>query len=257
MKIQLLGAHNVETDTARLPGLLVDGVIALDAGGLTSCLSLEAQGKIRAVLLTHHHFDHTRDLVTLGMNNTIPPSTVDVYGLRETLEVVYLYLLDGKLYKDFTLAPADGSPRMQLKPVAPYQQLLIEGLMVMPVPVRHAVSAVGYAVASGAGNGIFYTGDTGPGLQECWERISPRVLFIEVTGLNRMEEAMLRLGHMTPALLAGELKQFRELKGYLPRVIVTHLPLQIEAELRAELEQAGKELGMEIEVGYEGLTIDI
>ncbi len=151
MKVQLLGAHNVETDTARLPCLMVDDVIALDAGGLSSSLSLAAQGKIKAVLLTHHHFDHTRDLVTLGMNNSVPPSTVEVYGLRETLEVVYLYLLDGKLYKDYTLAPPDGQPRMQLKPVAPYQQLLIEGFMVMPVRVRHAVSAVGYAVASGGG----------------------------------------------------------------------------------------------------------
>ena len=89
MKIEVLGAHNTETDTARLPCLLVDDVIALDAGGLTSSLSLKRQQQIRTVLLTHHHFDHTRDLVMLGANDSIPPSTVEVFGLRDTLEVVY------------------------------------------------------------------------------------------------------------------------------------------------------------------------
>src|SRR5208283_2281905 len=99
MKIEILGAHNSETDKARLPSLLVDDVIALDAGGLTSSLSLERQHRINSVLLTHHHFDHTRDLVTLGSNDTNPPSTVDVYGLPATLEMVYKYLLDGEMYK--------------------------------------------------------------------------------------------------------------------------------------------------------------
>ena len=257
MKIEVLGAHNTETDRFRLPCLLIDGEIALDAGGLTSSLALERQQAIKAVLLTHHHFDHCRDLVMLGANDSLPPATVDVYGLRDTLEVVYSYLLDGRMYKDYTQWPSKEQPRLRLNPIAPLQQLLINGREIIPVPVSHSVPAVGYLVRTQNGKSLFYTGDTGNGLSGCWERISPDVLFIEVTGPNRMEADMARMRHLTPAQLAGELQHLRDLKGYIPRVIVTHLSAPHEQELREEIAEAGKQLEMELEVGYEGLTIEL
>ena len=57
MKIQILGAHNIETRETRLTSLLVDGILALDAGSLSSGLSIEDQCEVKAVLLTHRHFD--------------------------------------------------------------------------------------------------------------------------------------------------------------------------------------------------------
>ena len=68
MEIQILGAHQLESKGTRLTSLLIDGTLAIDAGGLTSALSLPEQEKIKTVLLTHHHFDHSRDLVTLAAN---------------------------------------------------------------------------------------------------------------------------------------------------------------------------------------------
>ncbi len=257
MKIEILGAHNTETDRFRLPCLLVDDEIALDAGGLTSTLALDKQQRIKAVLLTHHHFDHTKDLVMLGANDSLPPSTIDVYGLPDTLEAVYLYLLDGKMYRDYTQWPSKDQPRLRLKPIAPFQQLFIQNHEIVPVPVSHTVPAVGYQVKAEDGRSIFYTGDTGNGLSGCWERVTPDVLFIEVTGLNRMAEDMVRLRHLTPLLLAQELQHYRNLKGHIPRVIITHLSSLYEEELRGEIADAGKLLEMELEVGYEGLTIDL
>lgn len=257
MKIEVLGAHNTETDRFRLPCLLIDDAIALDAGGLTSSLALERQQVIRAVLLTHHHFDHTKDLVMLGANDSQPPSTVEVYGLRDTLEKVYLHLLDGGMYRDYTQWPSREQPRLLLKPIAPFQQLFIPNCEIIALPVRHTVPAVGYLVKAENGKSIFYTGDTGNGLSECWEHINPDVLFIEVTGLNRMEVDMVRLRHLTPVLLAQELQHFRGLKGHIPRVIITHLSSLYEEELRGEIADAGKLLEMELEIGYEGLTIDL
>jgi len=52
MQIRFLGAHNTETQTTRLPGVLIDNRLALDAGSLTSSLSLEEQLKLDAILLT-------------------------------------------------------------------------------------------------------------------------------------------------------------------------------------------------------------
>jgi ribonuclease BN (tRNA processing enzyme) len=257
MKVEILGAHNAETDRAKLPCLLVDDVIALDAGGLTSSLPLARQQAVKSVLLTHHHFDHTRDLITLAANDTTPPSTIEVYGLRETLEVVYLYLLDGKMYRDYTVWPSREAPRLLLKPVAPLQQHVIQEHSVMPVLVGHSVPSIGFLVTGGSGRAVFYAGDTGPGLGECWQQVKPDVLFIEVTGLNSMAENMQKLRHLTPDLLVEELEQFRQIKGYIPRVIVTHVPLLYEDALKTELAAASKQLEMELEVAYEGLVIEV
>jgi 3',5'-cyclic-nucleotide phosphodiesterase len=182
---------------------------------------------------------------------------VDVYGLRDTLETVYLYLLDGKMYRDYTNWPSAERPRLRLKPVALFQPLFLQHLEVLPLPVSHTVPAVGYLVKAENGKSVFYTGDTGPGLAGCWERIAPDLLVIEVTGLNRVQEDMVRLCHMTPGLLAQELVEFRRARGYLPRVIVSHIPVAYEDEMRAEIAAAGKQVEMELEVGYEGLTIEL
>ncbi len=257
MRIEILGAHNTETDIARLPSVLVDDVLALDAGGLTASLPLKRQQQIKAVMLTHHHFDHCKDLIMLAANDSLPPSTIDVFGLSDTLETVYRYLLDGKLYRDYTQWPSAQIPRLVLKPVMPLQSLPVLHLSALPVPVSHSVPATGYLITAPNGKSVFYTGDTGPGLEECWKHAAPDLLVIEVTGLNRVEEGMIALRHMTPGLVARELAEFRKSRGYLPRVIVSHIPVAYEDEMRRELADAGKQLEMELEIGYEGLTIEV
>jgi len=68
MELEILGAHNCESRDAKLTSLLIDGTVVIDAGSLTSSLSLEAQQRVKAILITHRHFDHIRDLATFGMN---------------------------------------------------------------------------------------------------------------------------------------------------------------------------------------------
>ncbi|MBI2287607.1 MAG: MBL fold metallo-hydrolase [Chloroflexi bacterium] len=80
MKVQILGAHNCESQNTRLVSLLVDDRLALDAGGLTSSLSFPAQQQLKAVLLTHQHYDHIRDIPALAMNFYLSRTAIDVYA---------------------------------------------------------------------------------------------------------------------------------------------------------------------------------
>ncbi len=89
MEIQILGAHSSEVRGARLASLLIDSTLLMDAGGVTSALPLPEQKKIKTVLLTHHHFDHTRDLVTLAANiGYCWQGQLVVHALRYTLDIV-------------------------------------------------------------------------------------------------------------------------------------------------------------------------
>jgi cAMP phosphodiesterase len=257
MEVRILGAHSAEVKGMRMVSLLIDGILALDAGGLTSSLSLSEQQKVRAVLLTHHHFDHSRDLVTLGANGATFPSTVDIYALNQTLDVLNFCLLDGKMYADFSKWPSKDKPFLQLKVIEPLQPQNIQGYDVLPVPVQHTVPSVGFQVTSKDGKSLFYTGDSGPGLAACWQHISPQLLIIEVSGINKVQDFLKSVGHLSAELLKEELLQFRQIKGYLPRVVVVHIPPMFESEVKQEVKRVARELRIRIDIGYEGMKITL
>ena len=131
----------------------------------------------------------------------------------------------------------------------------IEGYGVLAVPVNHPIPIVGYQVTSPDGKSVFYTADTGPGLADCWQRISPHLLIAEVTAPNRYEDFARESGHLTPSLLKQELISFRELKGYLPEVVVVHMDPRLEREIEAEIATVAATLNSAINLAYEGMQL--
>jgi len=265
VEIQILGAHQLELKGSRLTSLLVDGTLVIDAGGLTSALSLPEQKKIKAVLLTHHHFDHTRDLVTLAANaGYYWQGQLEVYALRYTLDVVTNCLLDGKIYTNFLEYPSKEKPTLIVEAIEPYSRKTIAGYDVLAVPVKHSVPTVGYQITSSdvqhsneLSAGLFYTSDTTVGISECWQHISPQLLIAEVIGSNKYGDWLKKAGHLSAELLKEELTQFRQLKGYLPRVIVIHIGNLFEQEIKEEVARVAQELEADISLGYEDMKITL
>jgi len=258
VEIQVLGAHLAEVKGARLTSLLIDGVLAVDAGGLTSALSLPEQKKIETVLLTHHHFDHTRDLVTLAANaGYYWRKQLTVYGLRYTLDIVAGCLLGGKMYTNFFEYPDKEKPTVILEAIEPYSRKAIAGYDVLAVLVKHSVPAVGYEITSSDGKSLFCTGDTTVGIFDCWQHVSPQLLITEVAGPDKYEDWLKKAGHFCARFLKEELIQFRQLKGYLPRVIVIHIGNPYEQEIKEEVAQVAQELEADISLGYEDMKITL
>lgn len=255
MEVRILGAHHAESATTRLVSLLVDEVLAVDAGGLTSGLSLPEQAQVNSILLTHHHYDHIRDIPTFGLNNYL--RSTNVYGTASTIDILSRYLLDGAIYPKFTEKPSPQSPALRLFTLEPYREETIEGYKVLALPVYHSIPAVGYQITSPEGQTIFYSGDTGRGLSACWDHISPQLLIINVTLPDSLENIAIEAGHLTPGLLREELAQFRQSKGYLPRVALLHASPQFEDEIKAEVAQVARELAASITLGYEGMRVRV
>jgi ribonuclease BN (tRNA processing enzyme) len=255
MEITILGAHHSESATTRLVSILIDDVLALDAGGLTSGLSLLQQGKVKSILLTHHHYDHIRDVPAIAINNYL--RTIKVYGTALTLDILSSYLLDGTIYPKFTEIPSPQSPVLKLFTLEPYKVATIDGYSVLPLPVNHSIPAVGYQITPAEGGSLFYSGDTGPGLSACWDYISPQLLIINLTLPDRFESIAIKEGHLSPRLFKEELVRFQHSKGYLPPVVVTHSNPLLEEEIRREVAQVARDIGATITMGYEGMRLTV
>jgi len=256
MNIQVLGAHNCERQGLKLISLLIDDVLAIDAGSLTSSLSLEGQQKIKALLLTHQHYDHVKDVPTLAMNLFLSGTTTRVYTIKPVRDAVIRHLLNEEIYPDFRQKPTP-NPTLSFTIIEPGKLQQIEGYTVLAVPVIHSVPTVGYQVTSADGQAVFYTGDAGPGLADCWRHVSPQLLITEVTASDKYTDWAASSGHLTPALLKQELVSFRKVNGYLPRVVVVHMNPALEEEIATEIAVVAEALGSSITLGYEGMELNL
>jgi ribonuclease BN (tRNA processing enzyme) len=256
MIVRVLGAHNTESKYTKQMCLLVDGVLALDAGSLTSGLSFRQQMKIKALFLTHSHYDHLRDIPGFAMNLYLRRKSVDIYTHEAARDNLVNYLLNGKLYPEFHRKPGN-SPTLRIHVLDPYQKIRVAGYDITAAPVNHALPAMGYQIVSPAGRSIFYTGDTGSGLADIWKQITPQMLFIELTALNRFEGSMQENGHLTSNLLEQELIDFNVIKGYWPRVVTVHMNSADEPGIKTEVTKVVKSLGVPITLAREGMRLRV
>jgi len=256
MNIQVLGAHNCESKDSKLISLLIDDTLAIDAGGLTSSLSFPAQQKLKAILLTHQHYDHIRDIPAIAMNFYLSGATINIYSTPPVYDALTTYLLDGKLYPNFLEQPQE-NPTLKFTIIEPLKTEQIEGYSILAVPANHPAPTVGYQITSPDGKVVFYTGDTGPGLTDCWEYVSPQLLITETTAPDKYKEFAKESGHLTPSLLKQELVSFREVKGYLPPVVVIHMNPRQEKEIEAEIAAVADVLHNSITLGYEGMQLHL
>ena len=196
MKLRVLGAHNMESREHRMESHLIDDVLALDAGGLSRALTFQEQEGIGALILSHRHFDHVRDLLPLGLARRDSGRVVEVYAIEDTIRFVKDKLLDGSLYPDFLKSPTPENPTFRLNTIEFYREFSVLDYRVIAVPVPHAVPAAGFQISAAGGVRLFYTGDTGKGLSRAWDRVSPDVLLTEVTYGN--ENEVFRSADWTP-----------------------------------------------------------
>jgi Cft2 family RNA processing exonuclease len=251
MIIRFLGTHNAESKDTRLVSFLIDDVLAVDAGSLVSELTFTEQKKIKAILLSHGHYDHIRAVPAFAFNNS--DRTTKVIATRKTLEILSSHLIDGVVYPKFTSeASFLQKATIKLVPLEFFKRQKIEGYEAMAVPVQHPLDGVGFEITSGDGKTLFYTGDTGPGLSSIWATISPQLLITDLTWPNSLANAAKDAGHLCPEMLKEELIEFRRTKGYLPKVVAIHMSPQHEPEMKREIREVAKLLEISIDIAHEG-----
>ncbi len=231
--------------------MLLDDTIAFDAGALTSTLTLPQQKRIKHLLITHKHYDHVRDLLTLGINTRKDGMSM-IYSIEEVLKPIKEHYINGHLYPDFTKSP-DVVPKFSLVEVEDDDPFKVEEYEITAVKVKHGVPAVGYLVKK-EDKSFFYSGDCGGEIARSLHGQQIDVLFTEVTYSDQSMDEAVRQGHMTPAILAGQLLEFDPKPT---KVVALHMNPTQQVQIRKELLIFADTTGMDISLGKEGQTIEI
>lgn len=235
MELRVIGCHGGETPKHRTCAFVLDDILAIDAGSLTSGLEVSGQAKLQACLVSHAHLDHIRDLATLADNRCqldCPP--LIVAGTRETLRTLQRHFFNGILWPDFATIPTPEHPTIRYLELEPERPTLIAGRTVRAVMVTHTIDAAAFII-EGSDGAIAYSGDTGP-TERLWEVLNEqrnlRALLMEVSFPDREQRLATLSGHHTPRTLGLELRKYRAPQD-LPTMLY-HIKPVFQAEVERE-----------------------
>jgi len=236
MKLRVLGCYGGNIPGHGMTSLLINDTVALDAGWVSNALSLKEQVKVKDILISHSHLDHTCALPFLIDNNFSHPGfNLRIYALAEVVASMKNHLFNNATWPDFTSLPNDMTPVLKLIPVEPEKPIQINGLTITPVPVSHLVPTAGFIVEDKK-TAIGFTSDTGPTVR-FWELVNQikklKAVITETSFPNSLQDLANISGHLTPATLDPELDKLeRDVPVYLYGAKPKHLKT-IRQEVRA------------------------
>lgn len=236
MNIKALGIYGNQLKNHKTTTFLINETLLIDAGAITSTLSIEEQSKVNNIILTHSHADHIKDIAFLA-DNVIgrKPDAINIYGSKELIENLKNHYLNDKIWPDFTIIPSINSPVFQYKEIQEGKKFETCGLTVEPVRTNHPVYTTGLIVTNGKST-FGLSSDTGP-TEKLWKVLNGYkkidALFVETSFPNDMKELALLSGHLTPELLAKELKKFKHVGE--TEIYVFHLKPAFERKLKREI----------------------
>ncbi len=246
MQLRVVGCHGGETPKHRTCAFLLDERLAIDAGSLTSGLDLPLQYKLEAVLVSHAHLDHIRDLATIADNRAqygCPP--LEVVGTEPTLDVLRKHFFNDLLWPDFTAIPSKKEPTIRYRALKPEVPIEVAGYRVKAIAVSHTIDTCAFIVEKD-GASVAYSGDTGP-TERLWQALGEakdlRALLMEVSFPNEEQRIATLSGHHTPQTLVKDLQKYGRPKD-LPTLLY-HIKPAFQAIVE---KQCSKLKGVELTV---------
>lgn len=220
MKIEILGCSGGIGPGLKTTTFLLDDRTLIDAGTGIELLPMEQMLSIREIFITHSHLDHIVGLplmlATIFDNHQEP---IKVHGLPQVIDALKSHIFNWTVWPDYTQLPED-KPIIELNTLQVGDKITLKDKTLQVLPAEHPTPTVGYFVAD-QNHSFAFTGDNGCNdpLWPILNRLKPELLIIDVSFTDEVGELARLSGHLTPSLLAEQLKQFK----HPARIMITHL----------------------------------
>jgi 3',5'-cyclic-nucleotide phosphodiesterase len=236
LELRVIGCHGGETPKHRTSAFVLDDRVAIDAGALTSGMELKAQAALDAVLVSHAHLDHVRDLSTIADNRCqMGCEPLLIAGTRATLAVLKKHFFNNLLWPDFSAIPSKRNPAIRYLELKSETPTKVAGYEVQAIPVSHTIDCSAFTVRGPHGT-LAYSGDTGP-TDRLWEVLNEtkdlKALLMEVSFPNERGRLAHDSGHHTPETLARDMKKL-ERRGDVPTLLY-HIKPSFQRVVEREL----------------------
>jgi cAMP phosphodiesterase len=213
LRVRLLpSAAGRKSQLQALTSFIVNEQLAIDGGSIGFACGPDEMGAVRDIIVTHAHSDHTASLpIYVAEAYTVLQGPVNIYALPEVIEALREHVFNDKIWPDFHKIglPGGDDPTIVYHPLKPYQTVSIDGLNVTPIPVNHVVPNVGLILEDDH-TAVVFTSDTYT-TDEIWaaakDRENLKAIFVDVSYPNELGWLAEASKHLTPELLAADLKK--------------------------------------------------
>lgn len=213
MNVRLLpSSAGRESQYQSLTSFIVDDLLAIDGGSLGFALPPEQIGSIRNVIVTHSHSDHIASL-PIYIAEAFPSleTPITIHATVEVIDALRKFVFNDHVWPDFEKIQLNNRSGngLQFRELKPRETVTIEGIDVTPIPVNHIIPTVGLLVRNRQ-TAVLFTSDTYT-TDEIW-RVADRseglkAVFVDVSYPNEKRELAEASKHLTPELLAVELRK--------------------------------------------------
>lgn len=209
--IEFLGTGGTRTPSQGTTCLQVSDHCVIDAGNLINSFGNDVF-TIEHIFLTHSHLDHIIDIPFLAdLFVTQRAISLKIYGLKPTLDDLRQFIFNHRIWPNFEEITLIGHTDKTIELIeldleTPYP---VDDITLTPFKTDHTEGSCGYIIEKN-GSAILFTADTYR-CNRIWELLDERpsihTLIVEVSFPSTYEQLAYDSKHLTPALLADELKK--------------------------------------------------
>lgn len=219
MEIRILGCYGGEAKGFKSPSFLINKEVVVDAGAITSTLTIEEQKNLKYILITHAHLDHIKDIPFVADNiigNHKEP--LKIVAEKRVLKGIEAHIMNDYIWPDFRILPSKNAPVIKFLSIKVDRVYTLNSLKIKATRTNHVVDSVGYFISDGR-FAVAFSGDTFS-MHKFWKEVNNnklvKIIFIETSFPNFLEEVARASMHLTPFLLKEELKKLkRNVKIYV------------------------------------------
>lgn len=239
--VKILGASGSKTKNAGTTSFQVSKEIIVDAGNVINTLGDNVQ-YVNHIFLTHSHSDHITDLPFI-IESVFEKreETLTIYASKETIQSLKRHTFNDEIWPDFTKINLLNSNKKSLvfKEVHVGEIVTINNYDIKIIHAEHIPGTYGFSIIKDNQKGYLISGDTylnDAMVEELNNNDKLRMIIVECSFPSRMEKLAKDTKHLTPKLLASELKKITRDDI---QVFIYHIKHIYQEEMSQEIKELG------------------